>query len=103
MIKKTKEDDRGYVLVPYVMADHTPESLRDYEEFMSGYRARHEVCPECGDKAHTTTLMGYVLYADRRDEYKDLNRCVCEGCGSHHVKHDRISAEEFDSRKNKEE
>jgi hypothetical protein len=37
------------------------ESLKEYNSFMKMYRKQHEVCPKCGAKEHTTTLMGYPI------------------------------------------
>lgn len=31
------------------------------------------------------------VFMDRKDEYKDLNRCVCSNCGDVHTTHDRVS------------
>ena len=34
---------------------------------------------------------GYILNSDKRDEYKDLNNCVCTECGDRHTAHERVS------------
>lgn len=62
---------------------------------MDKYRLLHEVCPNCGSREHSTTLVGYILNSDKREEYKDLNSCVCSFCGDRHTAHERISVEEF--------
>jgi len=82
--------DRGYLLVPYIMKEHTDESLSDYKKFMSEYHKQHECCPKCGNIPHSTTLVGYVLHSDRREDYKDLNKCMCLVCGDHHTAHERV-------------
>lgn len=90
-----KNGEQGIVFVPWVLKEHTAESLKEYNSFMKKYRKQHEVCPKCGEKGHTTTLMGYPMYSDRREEYKDLNTCVCTICGDVHSCHSRISIKEF--------
>ena len=87
----------GHVMSPFVFVEHTEESLKEYNEFMSAYRTLHEVCPKCGATGHSTTLFGYVLNWEKKEEYKDLNTCVCSECGDKHTAHQRISAEEFQS------
>lgn len=62
---------------------------------MDKYNKRHAVCPKCGSTLHSTTLVGYPMYSDKRKEYKDLNDCVCFNCGDKHIRHDRISIKKF--------
>lgn len=81
---------QGYVLAPYILGEHTEESSKQYDIFMREYHSKHECCPKCGNKQHTTTLVGYILNWDKKDEYKDLNRCVCTKCGDNHSAHDRV-------------
>jgi len=88
----------GYIFAPYVLKEHTEESLTDYNKFMDEYRKLHKLCPKCGVMGHSTTLMGYPLIEGKRDEYKDLNNCVCSNCGNHHTTHERISEEEFNKK-----
>lgn len=83
------------VYVPYILAEHTEESLSDYNKFMSEYRIKHEVCPNCGSHEHMSTLMGYIMHSDKRKEYKNLNRCTCMTCKNTHTTHDRVSIEEY--------
>ena len=66
------------------------KSREDYESFMKEYRRLHAACPKCNATQHTSTLVGYIMYSDRRDEYKDLNRCDCKGCGDKHTYHERV-------------
>jgi len=68
---------------------------------MDTYKKQHKVCPKCGSTGHSTTLMGYILNSDKREEYKDLNSCVCSECGDKHTAHDRISIELFNELKGK--
>jgi len=84
-------DDKAiYVLAPYTIDEHTEESLRRYDEFMCEYEDKHRYCPKCGHDDHTSTLVGYILDWGKKDEYKDMNRCVCIKCGDKHSKHDRV-------------
>jgi hypothetical protein len=92
--EQIKNGEQGIIFVPWILKEHTTESLKDYNSFMKKYRKQHEVCPKCGAKEHITTLMGYPMYSDRREEYKDLNSCLCV-CGDVHSCHDRISIKEF--------
>lgn len=80
----------GYVYAPYVIRQHTEESLKEYDEFMSIYNKLHEYCPKCGGKDHISTLMGYALNLENKEEYKDENSCVCSNCGNIHITHDRV-------------
>ena len=97
--KEFKKAESGYIYCPYVMAEHTKESLDVYNTFMLEYKNKHEVCPKCGTKEHSSTLVGYILNSDKREEYKDLNICNCISCGDVHKTHDRISIEEFKNKK----
>jgi len=88
MVENDKES--GYIYAPYIIRNHTKESLKEYREFMDEYDKNHECCPECGAKEHMTTLIGYVLNDDKKEEYKDLNRCECSNCGDVHTCHERV-------------
>ena len=57
---------------------------------MNEYHEKHKHCPKCGSKGYMSTLMGYVLHMDKKDDYKDLNNCTCSDCGDHHTTHDRV-------------
>jgi len=100
-VAPTKEQEEfglpGYIYLPYILAEHTEKSLKDHKKFMVKYKKEHEVCPKCGDKGHSSTLMGYIMHSDKRNEYKDLNRCVCLKCGDQHTMHERISVKEFNN------
>ena len=78
-------------MVPWTTGEHSEESLKDYNDFMRSYKEQHKFCPKCKAISHTTTLMGYVLHSDKREEYKDLNSCVCQECGDYHTFHERVS------------
>ena len=63
---------------------------KQYDDFMEEYYKQHECCPKCGSDDHISTLVGYVLNMDRKEEYKDLNKCECLKCGDKHSAHDRV-------------
>lgn len=88
-------DDSGVIWAPYILAEHTKESLKEYHKFMDKYKKKHAVCPKCGATGYSTTLMGYILNSDKCEEYKDLNNCVCSNCGDRHIRHDRISIKQY--------
>ena len=63
---------------------------REYKKFLKEYNLNHAKCPKCGAESHSTTYVGYILHMDKKDEYKDLNKCVCSECGNVHTTHDRV-------------
>lgn len=67
------------------------ESDRKRQNFMNQYKKDHALCPKCRHSAHSTTLAGYIYYADRPDDYKDQNTCVCSHCKDRHTVHERVS------------
>jgi hypothetical protein len=87
-----KEGKQGYILVPYILAKYSEKSSIEYDNFMKNYRKQHECCPKCGSKQHNTTLVGYVLNMDKKDDYKDMNDCKCIICGDKHSCHDRVAS-----------
>ncbi len=60
------------------------------ENFRKEYAEKHRYCPKCLAEGHSTTLVGFPMYSDKREEYKDLNDCVCSKCGDKHTMHDRV-------------
>ena len=80
----------GIVYVPYVLKEHTKESLKEHKKFKKQYHKNHECCPKCGSKEHSTTLMGYPLIKGKENEYKNLNTCRCLNCKDIHITHSRI-------------
>ena len=66
-----------------------------YEIFMEEFK--HELCPKCGAKSHTSTLMEYIFFSDKPDQA--IFRCICSNCGDKHLTHDRISTQEVRERK----
>ena len=61
------------------------------EKFDMEYYLNHKYCPVCGSKEHTSTLMGFILNMNKKEDYKDLNQCECTACGNKHLAHDRVS------------
>ena len=48
----------GYIYVPYIIGEHTEESLKEYNDFMETYKNEHKLCPNCGsDGSYSMTLM----------------------------------------------
>ncbi len=74
--------------------DRTVESFHqqsmEHDSFKKEYNQKHKLCPICGAKEHSITLMAYILRLEAKEEYKDLNRCICSSCGDNHTKHDRV-------------
>jgi len=85
-----KKEKSRYIYAPYVCVTSTDGPSKEYTDFMSQYNKDHEVCPKCGTKEHTTTLMGYILDMDNKEKYKDLNNCKCSNCGDVHTCHERV-------------
>ena len=73
-----------------IFEEKLKESRIRYGEFMKQYRLDHEVCPKCGSKDHSSTLVGYVFNSEHPEEYKNLNDCICVNCGDMHTYHERI-------------
>ena len=80
-----------YIYAPYILGEHSKKSSKEYDKFMKQYDLEHKCCPKCGSEKHVTTLVGYPLDMDKKEEYKDLNSCVCSVCGDKHSIHDRLS------------
>lgn len=95
-IKLTEEEikDNNYVFLPYICVEYSDNS-KQYDEFMEEYYKQHECCPKCGQEEHSSTLVGYVFDHNKKDEYKDMNRCECMNCGDNHSIHDRICSSEI--------
>jgi hypothetical protein len=90
--KKTNNiGEQGIIYVPYILTEHTDKSLNSYNDFKDNYNRQRLNCPVCGHTTYTSTLMGYTLNWDDKDNYMDLNRCVCTNCGDNHTFHERIN------------
>lgn len=72
------------------------QERREYKKVLKEYHLNHALCPKCGAKGHSTTYMGYIINTAKKDEYKDLNRCVCSECGDVHTTHDRVKLNDND-------
>ena len=66
------------------------EGRIECKNFLKEYKINHAKCPKCGAESHSTTYVGYILHMDKKDEYKDLNKCVFSECGNVHTTHDRV-------------
>jgi len=74
---------------------------KECDDYRKKYNEKHKFCPKCGSIKHTSTLVGFGLQLDKKDDYKDLNNCVCSYCGDRHTTHDRISLGEVNKLKYK--
>jgi hypothetical protein len=85
-IKKpeTNEDMKEYIIKYDKKYNHIKSLF--YEE----YKKLHMCCPECGSLKYNKTLLGTILYLDKMNEYKDINKCICLECGNIHIYHDRV-------------
>ena len=92
------DEEAGIIYAPYILKEHDEESLQQYNEFMKWYKSQHKYCPICFSEQHSTTLMGFILNWEDKENYKDLNSCVCVTCGSKHTVHERISCDNRKSR-----
>lgn len=92
---------KKYNSTPEIYADYLPviggdefeflmEGRIECKNFLKEYKINHAKCPKCGAESHSTTYVGYILHMDKKDEYKDLNKCVCSECGNVHTTHDRV-------------
>jgi len=48
------------------------EQSIENDNFKKEYHKKHKLCPKCGASQNVTTLIAYVLYPDKKEEYKDL-------------------------------
>jgi hypothetical protein len=74
-------------------------SSKTIQEFLKEYSRKHQLCPKCGSKGNMSTLVGYIVNMNNREDYKDHNICTCSKCSDRHTVHDRISVEDFRNRK----
>jgi hypothetical protein len=68
--------------------------LDEYDKFMMDYRRDHKYCPQCGSEKYVVTLVDYILDFNKKEEYKDLNKCVCQECNDVHIMHERVKRKE---------
>jgi len=83
-----------------MVMDFNKQSI-EHDNFKKEYHEKHKLCPKCGTSQHSTTLVAYILNLDKKEEYKDLNSCVCSECGDRHTEHDRINIQQFNELKGK--
>ena len=60
------------------------------DDFRKEYDKKHALCPKCLSKKHTSTMVGFLLDLQNKENYRDLNRCECLKCGDKHYAHDRV-------------
>lgn len=95
-IKNSTESDTlppGYIYAPYISVEYEMGQMspsETYTSFMKKYDEEHLCCPNCKEEGNfRTTLMYFVFYEDKPEEYKDLNECTCMKCKNIHTYHDR--------------
>ena len=86
----SERNTTGIIYAPFIMCEHTEESLKEYNEFMRRYRELHCCCPVCGSKNYTMTLVGFPLDSSKPEEYKNKNACVCQDCGWKGIAHELV-------------
>jgi len=62
----------------------------EYNKFLRAYRKEHACCPYCGEAMHSKTLGNYSVDMDNKEDYQDLNKCTCYGCGDTHALYERV-------------
>jgi transcription elongation factor Elf1 len=86
-----KNKNPGIIWAPYIIVtvpEGTPRP--EYDEFIKNYKFQHAACLKCGHTGCSTTLVGYILNMNKKEEYKNLNWCTCTNCGDKHRVHDRV-------------
>ena len=101
-IDDKKKDASGVVYAPFIPVEPchvitdetTQEEIRSWDpeayDFRENYAKQHRVCPKCGSRNFSTTLVGYPLHKDHMETYKDLNRIECYNCGWKGIGHDLV-------------
>lgn len=89
-VHKSKSAEAKVFYAPFIMCDHTEKTLKEYNEFMSKYRAQHCCCPKCGSKNYSTTLAGYIFNSEHPEEYKNKNAVNCLDCGWRGIIYDLV-------------
>ena len=90
VVHKSAPAEPGFVYAPFVMCEHTEETLKEYNDIMDKYRAQHRCCPICSSRNYSTTLVGFFLDANHPDDYKDRNSVHCLDCGWKGIVHDLV-------------
>lgn len=80
----------GLIYAPYIIQGRLGRS-DERDVFWDHYNTQRKHCPVCGSIIYSTTLVGYILVMDDKDNYQDKNRCVCQDCGDTHTFHERVS------------
>lgn len=78
-----------------MMQEHRKKS----GEFHRKYEQEHALCPKCGHDKCSSTYAGYILDMSKPEAYRDENDTVCGRCKHSCERHERISAEEWELRK----
>ena len=95
IIHKSPDGEAGVIYAPYIMTTESDdESREEYNQFMAEYRKQHRVCPKCGLRNYTMTLVGYRFDERHPEDYKDRNTCCCNNCGWGGIVHDLVPEKE---------
>ena len=95
IIHKSPDGEAGVVYAPYIMTTESDdESYEKYNQFMAEYRKQHRVCPKCGSRNYTMTLVGCRFDERHPEDYKDRNACRCNNCGWGGIAHDLVPEKE---------
>jgi len=62
----------------------------EYNEFLENYNELHRCCPICGHDKFIATFVDYFLDLNNKENYKNLNECICLNCRDIHIFHERI-------------
>lgn len=84
----------GIIYVPWTIQERTEPNV-EYDKFMKQYNKDHKVCPQCGSTHYSMTFVGYPLYMNNKEAYKDENSVECVKCGFKGIAHDLISEKQF--------
>ena len=95
IVHKSPEGEAGVIYAPYIMTTESDDESREkYNQFMAEYQKQHRVCPNCGSRNYTMTLVGYIFDETHPEDYKDENVCCCNNCGWRGIVHDLVPEKE---------
>jgi len=50
------------------MVEEFNKHSMEHDNFIKEYSEKHKLCPKCGASQHSTTLLSYILYLDKKEE-----------------------------------
>jgi len=66
------------------------KSRKESDDFRNQYHNNHKRCPSCGGEDYSSTLVGYVLNMNDKENYKNKNHIECLDCGFKGIIHDLV-------------